>query len=44
MRSPISRNNFSYLIHMCHDFTYEEWLKKLPKGVEPAYDGLELEV
>ena len=34
----------AYLIHMCHDFTHEEWLKKLPKGVEPAYDGLELEV
>ena len=34
----------AYLIHMCHDFTYEEWLKKLPSGVEPAYDGLELKV
>ena len=34
----------TYLIHMCHDFTHEEWLKKLPEGVEPAYDGLELEV
>ena len=34
----------AYLIHMCHDFTHEEWLKKLPKGVEPAYDGLEIEV
>ena len=34
----------AYLIHMCHDFTHEEWLRKLPKGVEPAYDGLELEV
>ena len=33
-----------YLIHLCHDFTHEEWLKKLPKGVEPAYDGLEIEV
>ena len=33
-----------YLIHMCHDFTHEEWLRKLPKGVEPAYDGLEIEV
>ena len=33
----------AYLIHMCHDFTHEEWLKKLPKGVEPAYDGLEIE-
>ena len=34
----------TYLIHMCHDFTHEEWLKKLPKGVEPAYDGLEIEM
>ena len=34
----------TYLIHMCHDFTHEEWLKKLPAGVEPAYDGLEIEV
>ena len=34
----------AYLIHMCHDFTHEEWLKKLPKGVEPAYDGLEIHV
>ena len=34
----------AYLIHMCHDFTHEEWLAKLPKGVEPAYDGLEIEV
>ena len=34
----------AYLIHMCHDFTHEEWLKKQPKGVEPANDGLELEV
>ena len=34
----------TYLIHMCHDFTHEEWLAKLPKGVEPAYDGLEIEI
>ena len=34
----------AYLVHMCHDFTHEEWLAKLPSGVEPAYDGLELEV
>ena len=34
----------AYLIHMCHDFTHEEWLRKLPKGVEPAYDGLEIEI
>ena len=34
----------TYLIHMCHDFTHAEWLRKLPAGVEPAYDGLELEI
>ena len=34
----------TYLIHMCHDFTHEEWLAKLPRGVEPAYDGLEIEL
>ena len=34
----------TYLIHMCHDFSHEEWLKKLPAGVEPAYDGLEIEI
>ena len=34
----------TYLIHLCHDFTHEEWLRKLPAGVEPAYDGLEIEV
>lgn len=34
----------SYLIHMCHDFLHAEWLSKLPAGIEPAYDGLELEL
>ena len=35
----------AYLIHMCHDFTHEEWLEKLRgTNVEPAYDGLEIEV
>jgi len=34
----------AYLTHMCHDFLHEEWLAKLPKGVEPAYDGLEIRV
>ena len=35
----------AYLVHMCHDFTHEEWLEKL-RGtcVEPAYDGLQLEL
>lgn len=34
----------AYLIHMCHDLSHAEWLARLPKGVEPAYDGLELSV
>ena len=34
----------AYLIHMCHDLTHRQWLEKLPPGVEPAYDGLEIEV
>ena len=35
----------AYITHMCHDLTHGEWLEKL-RGtcVEPAYDGLELEV
>ena len=33
----------AYLVHMCHDFLHEEWLKKLAgSSVEPAYDGLTL--
>ncbi len=31
----------AYLTHFCHDFLHAEWLEMLPKGVEPAYDGLE---
>ena len=34
----------TYLTHMCHDFTHRQWLDMLPPGVEPAYDGLELEL
>ncbi len=30
----------AYLTHLCHDFTHEEWLQKLPPHIEPAYDGL----
>ena len=29
--------------HICHDLTHEDWLKLLPAGVEPAYDGMEVE-
>lgn len=32
----------AYLIHLCHDFTHVQWLDKLPAGVEPGYDGLEV--
>lgn len=35
----------AYLVHMCHDFTHAEWLERLAgTNVEPAYDGLELEL
>lgn len=35
----------AYLIHMCHDFTHEEWLGKLSgTDIEPAYDGEVLDV
>ena len=34
----------AYIIHMCHDVGHAEWLEQLPAGVEPACDGLELEV
>lgn len=35
----------AYLIHMCHDFTHAQWLEMLAgTGIEPAYDGLELQV
>ena len=35
----------AYLVHMCHDLTHEDWLAKLAgTNVEPAFDGLEVEV
>ena len=34
----------AYLTHLCHDYKYTDWLKMLPPGVEPAYDGLELSI
>ena len=33
----------TFLTHLCHDFSHEEWLARLPPGVEPAFDGLVLE-
>jgi phosphoribosyl 1,2-cyclic phosphate phosphodiesterase len=34
----------AYLIHMCHDFSHKKWLEMLPDGIEPAYDGLEINI
>ena len=35
----------AYLIHMCHDFSHREYLEKLAgTNIEPAYDGLEIEL
>ena len=34
----------AYLVHMCHDISHADLAAKLPPGVEPAYDGLKLEV
>jgi len=30
----------AYLTHMAHTMEYDELMRTLPKGVEPAYDGL----
>lgn len=32
----------TYLTHLGHDFDYTKWVKKLPKGVTLAYDGLKV--
>ena len=32
----------TFLTHMGHDFGYKQWLKKLPKGITLAYDGLKI--
>jgi phosphoribosyl 1,2-cyclic phosphate phosphodiesterase len=34
----------TYLIHMTHEVRHQELLDRLPAGVEPAYDGLSVEV
>jgi phosphoribosyl 1,2-cyclic phosphate phosphodiesterase len=32
------------LTHLGHDFDYKSWMKKLPKGVVLAYDGMKIKV
>jgi phosphoribosyl 1,2-cyclic phosphate phosphodiesterase len=32
----------TFLTHMGHDFGYKQWVKKLPKGITLAYDGLKI--
>ncbi len=34
----------AYFTHMCHDIEHEEDSRKLPAGVEFAYDGLEIKL
>ena len=34
----------TYLIHMTHRLRHEELARRLPAGVEPAYDGLSVEI
>jgi phosphoribosyl 1,2-cyclic phosphate phosphodiesterase len=34
----------TYLIHMTHRLLHEELLGRLPEGIEPAYDGLTVEI
>jgi phosphoribosyl 1,2-cyclic phosphate phosphodiesterase len=33
----------AYFTHMAHSMEYDELMRMLPKGVEPAYDGLKFE-
>jgi phosphoribosyl 1,2-cyclic phosphate phosphodiesterase len=32
----------AYLTHLSHDFDYVKWNRKLPKGIQLAYDGLKI--
>ena len=34
----------TYLIHMSHEVGHKSLLKRLPPGIEPAFDGLKLEL
>jgi phosphoribosyl 1,2-cyclic phosphate phosphodiesterase len=33
----------AYFTHMAHTMEYDELMRTLPAGVEPAYDGLKFE-
>jgi phosphoribosyl 1,2-cyclic phosphate phosphodiesterase len=33
-----------FLVHMCHDISHAEYLRSVPERIEPAYDGLEIEI
>ena len=34
----------TFLVHMTHRVTHRDLLDRLPEGVEPAYDGLAVEL
>jgi phosphoribosyl 1,2-cyclic phosphate phosphodiesterase len=34
----------TYLVHMSHELSHREMLKRLPDHIQPAYDGLQLEL
>ena len=38
------RPSRAYLTHMNHEIDYDAWRAVLPPGVEPAYDGLVIEI
>lgn len=33
----------TFLTHLGHEFDYAEWMRKLPKGVALAYDGMKIQ-
>ena len=34
----------TYLTHLTHEVGHRELLEHLPDGIEPAYDGLEVDI
>lgn len=38
------RPRLAYLTHMNHEVDYADWSARLPDGVEPAHDGLVIEL